>query len=130
MKYVLGTLQVLLALTFIAAGGTKLVTSAADMAEMMRWTASVPTAMVRVIGIIEVAGGLGLVLPWLTGIQPQLVRLAAAGLVVTMIGAMITHVAIGDPIGELIPSFVLGLIAAFIAYGRTSVLPLPEPATA
>ena len=128
MKYVLGTLQVLLALAFLAAGFTKLVTAPADLADMMSWTTAVPIFVVRIIGLIEIAGALGLVLPWLTGIQPQLVRLAAAGLVLTMIGAIITHLLIGDPFGQAVPALVLGAIAAFIAYGRTTMLPLPATA--
>ena len=128
MKYVLGTLQIILALLFLAAGFTKIVTPAAELVEMMSWTASVPIAAVRIIGVLEVAGALGLILPWLTGIQPQLVRLAAAGLVLLMAGAVITHIAIGDPVGAMIPALVLGILAGVIVYGRTKVLPLPAKA--
>ena len=128
MKYVLATLQIILGLLFLAAGFTKLFTPIADMADMMTWTMAVPAALVRFSGLAELAGGLGLILPWLTGIQPQLVRLAALGLVVTMMGAVVTHVSIGDPVSAMIPPVVLGAIAAFIAYGRTSILPLPAAA--
>ena len=128
MKYVLGTLQVLLALVFLMAGVTKIMTPAADLVAMMSWVASVPAAAVPVIGVLEVAGALGLILPWLTGIQPGLVRLAASGLVLTMIGAVITHIAIGDPIAQAIPALVLGILASVVAYGRTVLLPLPAAA--
>ena len=128
MKYAIWTLQVLLALVFLAAGAAKIFTPIADMAEMMAWTASVPAALIRFVGVAELAGGLGLLLPWLTGIQPQLVRLAAGGLVLAMIGAAITHVAIGDPFSEVIPSLVLGILAAVLVYARTAVLPLPAAA--
>jgi uncharacterized membrane protein YphA (DoxX/SURF4 family) len=128
MKYVLGTLQVLLALVFLMAGVTKIMTPAADLVAMMSWVASVPAAAVPVIGVLEVAGALGLILPWLTGIQPGLVRLAASGLVLTMIGAVITHIAIGEPITQAIPALVLGILAGVVAYGRTVLL--PQPATA
>ncbi|MFZ4663666.1 MAG: DoxX family protein [Caldilineaceae bacterium] len=128
MKYVLGTLQVLLALVFLMAGVTKIMTPAADLVAMMSWVASVPAAAVPVIGVLEVAGALGLILPWLTGIQPGLVRLAASGLVLTMIGAVITHIAIGEPITQAIPALVLGILAGVVAYGRTVLLPLPATA--
>jgi hypothetical protein len=110
------------------AGVTKIMTPAADLVAMMSWVASVPAAAVPVIGVLEVAGALGLILPWLTGIQPGLVRLAASGLVLTMIGAVITHIAIGEPITQAIPALVLGILAGVVAYGRTVLLPLPATA--
>lgn len=128
MKYVLWTLQVLLALVFLMAGVTKIMTPAADLVAMMSWVASVPAAAVPIIGVLEVAGAVGLILPWLTGIQPGLVRLAASGLVLTMIGAVITHIAIGEPITQAIPALVLGILAGVVAYGRTVLLPLPAAA--
>lgn len=129
MKYLLWTLQVLLGLAFLAAGFMKIFTPATDLVEMMTWVASVPNSVVPVIGILEVAGGLGLILPWLTGIQSQLVRLAAGGLVLTTIGAVILHISIGDTVGAIAP-LVLGILAAIIVYGRSAVLPLPAPKTA
>ena len=127
MKYLLIILQILIGLAFIASGGMKIFTPADQLAQQMAWAAAVPAFTIPIIGILEVAGGLGLILPWLTGIQPQLVRLAAMGLTLTMIGALITHIAIGDPFGAMVPPIVLGAISAFIAYGRTSLLPLPQP---
>ena len=124
MKYVLIILQILIGLAFIAAGVMKIITPVDQLAQQLTWVAAVPAFTVPIIGILEVAGGLGLILPWLTGIQPQLVRLAALGLVLTMIGAVITHIAIGDPFGALVAPIVLGVLAAFIAYGRTNLLPL------
>ena len=118
--------QILLALVFLAAGATKVFTPIADLIPQMAWVAFMPAIAVRIIGLLEVAGGLGLILPWLTGIQPQLVRLAALGLVLTMIGAAITHIAIGDPIVSIFPSLILGAIAGFVAYSRTALLPLGE----
>lgn len=127
MKYAIWALQVILALLFLLAGLTKIFTPITNLADMMAWTTSVPAALVRFSGVAEALGGLGLLLPWLTGIQPQLVRAAAAGLVLTMAGAVITHVAIGDPFTQAIPPLVLGLLAAALTYARTRVLPLPAP---
>ena len=128
MKYVLAVLQILLGLQFIFVGGNKVITPVAQLAEQWAWVAAVPPFSVPVIGVLEVLGGLGLILPWLTGIQPQLVRLAAAGLALTMVGALITHIAIGDPFGSWILPIVLGALLSFIAYARTSILPLSQSA--
>lgn len=130
MKYVLMILQVLLGLAFIAAGGSKLFTPVDQLAQQLNWVNYIPAFGVILIGILELAGGLGLILPWLTGIQAGLVRWAAIGLTLTMVGAVITHIAIGDPFSEMIPSIVLGALSAFIAYGRTSLLPLVSTAPA
>ena len=124
MKYILIVLQILLGLAFVAAGSSKILTPVSELSQQMNWVSAVPAFTVPIIGILEVAGGIGLVLPWLTGIQPQLVRLAAIGLALTMLGAIVTHLAIGDPAGALVPPLVLGGIAAFIAYARTKLLPL------
>jgi hypothetical protein len=76
-----------------------------------------PGLLVRFIGVVEVLGGLGVILPWLTGIRPGLTPLAAAGLVIIMIGATVVTVMIVNIAMALIPLMV-GLLAAFVAYGR------------
>ena len=75
--------QVLLALLFLFAGGMKLVLPIEEMTKEI----AMPGWFLRFIGVAEVLGGLGLVLPGLTGIRPGLTPLAAAGLVIIMIGA-------------------------------------------
>ena len=125
MKVVLAVLQVLVGVQFLYVGGNKIITPVDQLAEQMAWVNSIPASMVPVIGILEVAGALGLILPWLTGIQPQLVRWAAIGLVLTMLGAIATHFAIGDPFSTYIAPLVFGGLSAFIAYGRTYLHPLP-----
>lgn len=127
MKYALIVLQILVGVGFLFFGGVKIITPVDQLAQQMAWVAFLPAFAVTVIGVLEFLGGLGLILPWLTGIQPQLVRWAAIGLTLTMIGAVITHIAIGDPFGSMIMPIILGALAAFIAYGRTSILPLPQP---
>jgi hypothetical protein len=110
---VLWTIQALLALLFLFAGGTKL----AMPADMLAVMTPLPVMFMKFIGIVEVLGGLGLVLPGLTRIRPGPTPLAAAGLTVEMIGATATTVAIGGGAAALMP-FVVGLLAAFVAYGR------------
>ena len=94
-----------------------------------------PGPFLRFIGVAEVLGGLGLVLPGLLRIRPGLTPLAAAGLVIIMIGATVITLATMDAALALIP-LVVGLLAAFVAYGRSRLAPIrgrspasaPQPA--
>jgi hypothetical protein len=76
-----------------------------------------PGPFLRFIGVAEVLGAIGLILPGLLGIRPGLTPLAAAGLVIIMIGATGLNLAGGDVVPALIP-LVVGLLSAFVAYGR------------
>lgn len=123
MNVALWIIQVLLALLFLFAGGTKLVMSL----EAMRAMGSpnqilLPGLLIRFIGVVEVLGALGLILPGLLRIRPGLTPLAAAGLVIIMIGATVTTVA-GDGFAMALPPLVVGLLAAFVAYGRWRMAP-------
>jgi hypothetical protein len=111
----LWTIQVLLALIFLFAGSMKLILPI----EML--TAQMPLSglFVRFIGVAEVAGALGLILPGLLRIQRGLTPLAACGLVIIMIGATVVTLAIGGGASALVP-LVVGLLAAAVAYGRRS----------
>ena len=115
----LWVVQVVLAALFVFAGGMKLVAPI----EMLTAQMPLPEVFVRFIGVCEVAGALGLVLPGLLRIRPDLTPLAAKGLVILMVGAtMFTppdQVAMG-----VIPAAV-GLLALAVAYGRERVAPLP-----
>lgn len=113
MNVALWIAQVLLALIFLFAGGMKLVMPIEELTAQM----PMPGLLMRLIGVVEVLGGLGIILPWLTGIRPGLTPLAAAGLVIIMIGATVVTLMIADIAMALIP-IVVGLLAAFVAYGR------------
>ena len=115
MNIALWIVQVLLAALFLFAGGFKLVTPMEEMMKQM--PVPLPGWFIIFTGVAELLGGLGLVLPWLTGIQPGLTPLAAAGLVIVMIGATAFTLATVDFASALIPA-VVGLLAAFVAYGR------------
>ena len=117
MTYALWIVQGLLALLFLFAGGTKLVLPIEALTEQM----PLPGLFVRFIGVAEVLGGIGLILPGLLRIRPSLTPLAAIGLVIIMIGATVLTLASGEVAMALIPLLV-GLLAAFIAYGRWSWL--------
>jgi len=118
MTYALWTIQVLLALLFLFAGGMKLVMPIEEMTKQM----PMPGLFLRFIGVAELLGGLGLVLPGLLRIRPGLTPLAAAGLVIIMVGATALILAIGLVATALIP-LVVGLLAAFVAYGRWRLAP-------
>ena len=118
MNYALWIVQALLALLFLFAGGMKLVLPIEEMTKQM----PMPGLFLRFIGVCEVLGALGLILPWLLGIRPGLTPLAAAGLVIIMIGATVTTLATADVAMALIP-LVVGILAAFVAYGRWRLVP-------
>ena len=120
MTRVLWIVQALLALLFLWAGGLKLVLPL----EKLAGPVTLPGALVRFIGVAEVLGALGLILPGLLRIRPGLTPLAAAGLVIIMIGATVITVSSGA-LGIGLFSFVVGLLAAFVAYGRWRLEPLP-----
>jgi hypothetical protein len=97
--------------------------------EKLTGPVSLPGGFVRFIGVAEVLGAIGLVLPGLLRIRPGLTPLAAAGLVIIMIGATAITLATGDVAAALIP-LVVGLLAAFVAYGRWRLAPhrgSPDP---
>jgi hypothetical protein len=127
MTYALWTIQGLLALLFLWAGGIKLVLPLEKLAGPI----PLPGFFMRFIGVAEVLGGLGLILPGLLRIRPGLTPLAAAGLVIIMTGATALTLAAGDVLLALLP-LVVGLLAAFVAYGRWRLAPLrgssPRPA--
>ena len=123
MKIALWIVQALLAFAFVMAGGMKLVTPLDQLAESLPWVLEMPALLVRFIGLSEVAGGIGVLLPALTRIQPRLTPLAAAGLGLVMILAVIFHLARGE-FGGSVPSIVLLILAAFVYYGRTKLAPI------
>jgi hypothetical protein len=121
LTVVLWIVQALLALVFLFAGGSKLVMSIEEMTKDV----ALPGAFLRFLGVAELAGALGLILPGLLGIRPGLTPLAAACLVIIMIGAtVITATTMG--IGLALIPLTVGLLAAFVAYGRWRLAPVGE----
>jgi hypothetical protein len=118
MTSALWIVQGLLAALFLFAGGMKLVLPL----EALKGPVTLPGWFLRFIGVSEVLGALGLILPGLLRIRPGLTPLAAAGLVIIMIGATGIGLMVGDVAVTLI-SLVVGLLAAFVAYGRWRLAP-------
>lgn len=115
----LWTVQGVLAAVFLFAGGMKLVMPADELAKL----SSMSVPFLRFIGVCEVLGALGLILPGLSRIRTELTPLAAAGLVVIMIGAVTVTVTTSGVAPAVLP-LVVGCLAAFVAYGRTRLAPL------
>jgi uncharacterized membrane protein YphA (DoxX/SURF4 family) len=111
------TLQILVAGLFMFAGAMKLVLPIEAMTQQM----AMPGLFLRFIGVCEVLGALGLILPAALRIRPGLTPLAAALLVPIMIGATVISAIIGDISAGATP-FVIGLVCAFIAVHRSKTL--------
>ena len=119
MNYLLWIVQGLLALLFLFAGGVKLVTPIEEMTRQMQ--IPLPGLFLRFIGVCEVLGAIGLILPGLLRLRPGLTPLAAAGLAIIMLGAIVLTVASGSAAVALSP-LAVGILSAFVVYGRWSDL--------
>jgi hypothetical protein len=119
MNTALWIIQTLLAALFVFAGGMKLVLPL----DQLTGPVALPGWFVRFIGVAELLGGLGLVLPGLMRMRPGLTPLAAVGLVIIMIGATVITLMGGGGAQALIP-FVVGVLLVFVAYGRSRLVPL------
>ena len=121
MHYALWVVQWLLALLFLWAGGMKLVLPL----DKLTGPITLPGPLLRFIGVAEVLGAIGLILPGLLRIRPGLTVLAAAGLVIIMIGATVITAAAGE-VATAGFSLAIGLLAAFVVYGRWRLAPYPR----
>ena len=117
----LWSVQGLLALAFLFAGGMKLVLPIAALTQQT----PLPGLFLRFIGVVEVLGALGLVLPGLLRIRPDLTPLAAAGLVIVMSGAVGVTLA-GGAVAPALAPVAVGLLAAFVCFGRWRLAPHRE----
>jgi uncharacterized membrane protein YphA (DoxX/SURF4 family) len=115
------TVQVLLACLFLFAGGAKLVLPIAEMTKQF----PLPGLFLRFLGVVELAGAAGLILPSLLRIRPYLTPLAAGGLVIVMSGATAISMA-GGTVAPAIPPFVIGCLAGLVLFARTRVVPIRE----
>lgn len=118
MNTLLWVLAALLAVAFLGAGMMKIVTPREKLVEKMSWAAHASDGQVKALGVVEVLGAIGVVLPAIVDIAPILVPIAATGLAVTMAGAVVVHVKEKEPIASAVPAIVLGLIAVVVAWGR------------
>ncbi len=115
----LWTVQVLVALVFLMAGGSKVLMPA----DMLAAVSPVPVLFLRLLGSAELAGVAGLILPAALRIRPVLTPIAAACLSVVVVGATVVTVAGGDVAGAALP-FITLLFTVFVTYGRLRLAPV------
>jgi hypothetical protein len=124
MNVILWILQVLLALLFIWAGGFKLFVPASILAAYTPPGQIVfPGMFLKFIGLCELLGGFGLILPGVFKRNQYLTALAALGLLIIMIGATVVVLMSGDVAGA-VSNVIIALLLAFVAYGRWRLRPL------
>ena len=121
MNSVLWTVQSILALLFLLIGGLKVVLPLNTLQRIMPLAKRIPTAM-RLIGISELLGVIGLLAPGLTGIQPWLTVAAALGLSTILIGALVVHTRAREFSSLGLPVLML-LLALFVVVGRGLLFP-------
>ena len=121
MDIILWIAQILLGVALVGAGFTH-ATRRDRATGPMAWMLDVPKPLLTTIGVLEILGGIGLILPWATGIATLLTPLAAIAVVVLMVLAAIFHLRRPGESMNAVFNVVLGLVAAFIAWGRIEAL--------
>ena len=109
--------QGLLCVAFGMAGYMKLLTPMDELGKVMPWTLDVPFLLVRFIGLCEIAGAIGILLPAITRIRPELTPQAGMGLATLTVLAILFHVSRGE-FQMVVPPLILGALAYFVAWGR------------
>lgn len=125
MNIALWILQALLALLFLNAGFLKTFKPIQEIAPTIFWAPLLPEPLVRFIGISELLGAIGLILPAALKIRPQLTTMAGAGLTLVMLMANIYHISRGE-LFVLPMTGILLLLLAFITFGRWKLVPFGQ----
>jgi putative oxidoreductase len=120
--------QVILATLFIMAGFMKTTLPIDQLSLSVPWAKDVPETLVRFIGTCELLGGIGLLLPGVFRIKPRLTPYAASGLLTIQVFATVFHISRGE-YGVIGFNLMLGLVAAFIAWGRFKKVPVLSRST-
>ena len=123
MGIALWIVRSLLALAFLLTGWTKAVTPVGRLGSYKAWVTATPVALVRGIGIAELVGAIGLILPVLTGMVPWLTIAAAIGLAVVMASAAVFHAARKE-YRELALTLALLVVVLFVVVGHVIWVPL------
>lgn len=118
MNIALWIAQIILAIIFAIAGFTKVSKRREDVARKLgAWVSDFSQLQIKLIGTVELLGAIGLILPQWTGVLPVLTPVAAIGLILTMIGAAMTHIRRKE-FSDVPMTIILFALAAFVAYGR------------
>jgi hypothetical protein len=116
MHLALWIVQGLLAFVMLVTGAAKIVTPREKLAQKLHWAKTWTDANVKLLGLAEVLGAVGLIVPVLTGILPVLTPVAAVCLAILMVGATKTHRDLKEPI---VPTIVLTALCLLVAVGRS-----------
>ncbi len=119
MNVFLWIVQIVLAAAFVIAGVMKSTQPKEKLATKLPWVEDFGPGTVRLIGVAELLGGLGLILPAATGIAPILTPIAATGLAIIMVLAALTHIRRKEP-STVLFNLILFALAALVAWGRFS----------
>jgi uncharacterized membrane protein YphA (DoxX/SURF4 family) len=123
LQIILWLAQFSIAIVFILSGFTKLATPLSELAKIMPWTGEYPMWFVRSIAVIDLAGGIGIILPALTRILPRLTVLAALGCIVLQVLAIGFHVSRGEAMVTPLNFALLGL-SLLVWWGRARKAPI------
>lgn len=115
--------QAVLFVLFVGAGLAKAFTPIPELSQMMPWTGQLPAGFVRFIACVDLAGGLGVLLPSLTRIRPRLTVLAALGCTVLQVLATGFHLSRGE-VGVLPLNAVFLALSVFVLWGRSKRVPI------
>lgn len=122
MNIVLWIVQGLLAVAFLLSGGMKVVAPVENLKKNMPWAVNI-LVWIRLLGIAEILGAIGIILPELTHILPWLTIAAAVGLAIVGISAAIFH-GVRKEYNTIAPTVILFLLALFVIIGRLTLAPL------
>lgn len=115
--------QILVAFAFFMVGIMKVIKPKEELAEKMGWVEDFSPNTLKFIGILEIAGAVGVILPSLIPLLPILTPLAGAGLALTMAGAVLTHIR-RQEFPMIGGNLVLIALAGFVVYGRFVLVPI------
>lgn len=120
LNIVVWAAQALLFASFVWAAWMKITTPIPQLAAMWSWTGDLPSPLVRILGLVDLAGGLGVLLPSLTRIRPSLTVLAAAGCILLQVSAMLFHIARGEISVAPVNGMFL-ILAVLVFWGRRKI---------
>jgi uncharacterized membrane protein YphA (DoxX/SURF4 family) len=119
----LWAVQILLFLVFTGTGLWKLFTPIPQLAAMIPWAGEVPAPFLYATGVLDLLGGIGILLPAVTRIAPALTVLAALGCTALQVGAIVFHLSRGEA-ADTPFNVLLAALALFVAWGRRSKAPI------
>ncbi|QYN37756.1 DoxX family protein [Pseudonocardia sp. DSM 110487] len=117
LRVVLWAVQILLFLVFTGTGLWKLLTPIPQLAAMIPWAGEVPAPFLHATAVLDLLGGIGILLPAVTRIAPGLTLLAALGCAALQVGAVVFHLSRGEATDTPF-NVLLAALALFVAWGR------------